>query len=158
MNVHAVSFRKLREYAALVGTPPPPRRILVVDDEEVVCNFVARVLRAEGYVVETACSGTEALEAVAGGATFDLVISDVRMPAMSGPRFVEHLRRSEPDIKVLYLTGYDEQLFTEREMLWTDESFLEKPCSITGLREAVSLALDGRLTQSPTSATQTAGR
>ena len=146
MQVQSLSFRKLREYAATLGATPSPRRILVVDDDEMVCSFVARVLRGEGYVVETAPSGRDALDAIASGATFDLVISDVRMPAMSGPQFVEQLRRSEPDIKVLYLTGYNEQLFTERERLWTDESFLEKPCSVKGLCEAVAQALYGVLT------------
>jgi hypothetical protein len=48
-------------------------------------------------------------------------------------------------MKVLYLTGYADQLFDEREMLWQDEAFLDKPCTANGLLESVSLLLFGRL-------------
>ena len=119
-------------------------RVLVVDDEDGVRAFIARALMSAGFVTETAASGDEALLAIAHG-RFDLVISDVRMPVMSGPKFVETLRRSESGMKVLYLTGYEDQLFTERGVLWEDEAFLEKPCTIKGLIESVNLLLYGHL-------------
>ncbi|PYQ82254.1 MAG: hypothetical protein DMG03_18110, partial [Acidobacteria bacterium] len=53
------------------------------------------------------------------------------------------LRQREPDLKVLYLTGFADQLFTERGALWRDEAFLEKPCTVNGLLEAVSMILSG---------------
>ena len=130
---------------ALLKPPTPPARILVVDDEDTVRAFIARVLRDAGYVVDTAASGTEGLEAVDQGAAFDLVVSDVRMPQMSGPRFIAQLRRKEADTRVLYLTGYTDQLFDERDALWMNEAFLDKPCTIQGLLESVALMLTGHI-------------
>jgi len=120
-------------------------RLLVVDDDDGVRRYVARVLSEAGYQVETAANGAEGLKAVHGGATFDLIVSDVRMPQMTGPEFIAELRRQETDIKVLYLTGYVDQLFMERETLWQDEAFLDKPCSPNSLLESVSLLLFGHL-------------
>ena len=120
-------------------------RLLVVDDDDSVRKYVARVLIDAGYAVEMAASAAEGLEAVHRGATFDLIVSDVRMPEMTGPEFIAALRREETDMKVLYLTGYADQLFDEREMLWQDEAFLDKPCTPNSLLESVSLLLFGHL-------------
>ena len=120
-------------------------RLMVVDDEDGVRRYIARVLSEAGYQVETAGSAAEGLKAVHGGATFDLIVSDVRMPQMTGPQFIAELRREATDVKVLYLTGYVDQLFMERETLWQDEAFLDKPCSPNGLLESVSLLLFGHL-------------
>jgi CheY-like chemotaxis protein len=143
MNTH-VALEKLRN--SLFGTTVTPARILVVDDEKSVCRFVARALTGGGYEVDTAYSAATALEKFDAGTTFDLVVSDVRMPSMSGPRFVEQLRRLGSDAKVLYLTGYNDQLFSERHSLWADEAFLDKPCTVQGLLESVALMLYGHLT------------
>jgi two-component system cell cycle sensor histidine kinase/response regulator CckA len=142
-----ITFEKLRN--SLFPPTVTPARVLVVDDEEGVCRFVARVMQSGGYEVDTAHSGTAALEKIDAGATFDLVVSDVRMPAMSGPRFVEQLRRTGSDAKVLYLTGYVDQLFLERNALWADEAFLDKPCTVKGLLESAALLLTGHLSLPP---------
>jgi CheY-like chemotaxis protein len=71
-------------------------------------------------------------------AKYDVVVSDVRMPSMSGPRFVEQLRQTEPDVKVLFLTGYSKQLLAEHGELWIDEALLEKPCTAQELLDCVS--------------------
>jgi two-component system cell cycle sensor histidine kinase/response regulator CckA len=120
-------------------------RLLVVDDEDGVRKYISRVLSQAGYAVETAGSAAEGLKAVQRGATFDLIVSDVRMPQMTGPQFIAEVRRQESAVKVLYLTGYADQLFDEREMLWEDEAFLDKPCSPNSLLESVSLLLFGRI-------------
>jgi two-component system, cell cycle sensor histidine kinase and response regulator CckA len=122
-----------------------PPRILVVDDEEGVRYFIARVLGNAGYRVEKVASGADALAAVDRGEKFDLIVSDVRMPDLSGPHFIEQLRSKEPDVKVLYVTGYPDQLFGERETLWLDEAFLDKPFTARGILESVALLLFGRL-------------
>lgn len=145
MKLNATTSRVLQSVAALVKPTAAPTRVLVVDDEEGVRRFVARVLRNADYVVETAAGGAEALEAIDDGSTFDLIVSDVRMPGMSGPRFIEQLRRHNADAKVLYLTGYHDQLFDERGTLWVDEVFLDKPCTVNGLLESVALLLTGHV-------------
>ena len=118
--------------------------VLIVDDEEPVRTFVDRVLRAAGYETALAADGPEALE-VASGRHLDLVVTDVNMPHMSGDELARRLRQREPSLKVLYLTGYADRLFREKSVLWEDEAFLDKPCSVKGLQEAVALLASGRV-------------
>ena len=122
-----------------------PLSVLIVDDEEPVRRFVERVLRDAGYPTAAAGGGHEAIE-MAAKQRFDLLVTDVNMPAMTGDELARRLRQLEPSLKVLYLTGFADQLFKEKSLLWQDEAFLDKPCSVKGLSEAVSLLLFGTLT------------
>ena len=131
------------------AAPVEPKSVLVVDDEELVVKFVDRVLRDRGYNTVTAASGPEALEAIAQHERIDLVVTDLMMPQMAGDELARRLRISSPDIKVLYLTGFCDRLFQEKVTLWADEAFLEKPCSVKGLLEAVSLLLFGNFGELP---------
>ena len=126
------------------AAPPRPRRVLVVDDEELVRKFVERVMREAGYDTATASDGPEALELAASADTFDVLVTDVMMPQMTGDELARQIRASTPEIKVLYLTGFSDRLFKEKVTLWADEAFLDKPSSVKGLLEAVSLLLFGR--------------
>jgi two-component system cell cycle sensor histidine kinase/response regulator CckA len=117
---------------------------VVVDDEEPVRRFVERVLREAGYTTAGAPGGPEALRLAAELGAFDILVTDMMMPEMTGDELARRLRLQEPQLKVLYLTGFSERLFTEKTTLWQDEAFLEKPCSVRGLLEAVSLLLTGR--------------
>jgi two-component system, cell cycle sensor histidine kinase and response regulator CckA len=118
-----------------------PATVLVVDDEDAIRRFVERVLREAGYHIIVAASGTEALAAASTTDHVDLLLTDLMMPGMSGDELARRLRGKEPDLSVLYLTAFCDRLFADRMQLWEREAFLEKPCSINGLREAVSLAL-----------------
>jgi len=62
---------------------------------------------------------------------------------MTGDELAQHLRRIDPDCKVLYFTGFADQLFDSKETLWQNEAFIEKPAAPTALLEAVSLLLYG---------------
>ena len=117
--------------------------ILIVDDEETVRRFVERVLQDAGYQTVTAPGGPEAIEAAARLGSFDLLVTDVMMPQMTGDELARRLRASHPLLKVLYLTGFSDRLFKEKVTLWEDEAFLDKPCSVKGLLQAVSLLLFG---------------
>jgi len=75
----------------------------------------------------------------------DILVTDLMMPEMLGDEIARRLRQHEPRLKVLYLTGYSDRLFKDKVTLWEDEAFLDKPCSIKGLLQAVSLLLFGRL-------------
>jgi two-component system cell cycle sensor histidine kinase/response regulator CckA len=123
----------------------PLTRVLVVDDESEIRTFVTRVLQGAGYITDQCSSGAEALKRIGDGERFGLVVTDVRMPSMSGPQFVERMTRCDRDVKVLYLTGFNDQLFREKTSLWADEAYLDKPCTVKGLLEAVSLLLYGHL-------------
>ena len=125
--------------------PSRPLSVLVVDDEDLVRKFVERVLREAGYQTTTASDGPEALEVAAKLETFDILVTDVMMPEMTGDELARRVRIATPGIKVLYLTGFSDRLFKEKVTLWADEAFLDKPCSVKGLLQAVSLLLFGRV-------------
>jgi len=120
-----------------------PVRILVVDDEEIVRRFVARALRGVGYDVTVASSGAEVLQMVEDEGACDLFVIDVLMPQMRGDELARRLRQRHPDAKILYLTGHSGQLFEDRDALWENEAFIEKPVTLNGLLEAVSFSLRG---------------
>jgi two-component system cell cycle sensor histidine kinase/response regulator CckA len=129
----------------MMSTPKPSISVLIVDDEEPLRRFVDRVLTQAGYTTATASDGPEAIEAAAKLGSFDLLVTDLMMPQMTGDELARRLRQSQPSLKVLYLTGFSDRLFKEKVTLWEDEAFLEKPCSIKGLMEAVALLLFRRL-------------
>ena len=97
---------------------PQSRRILIVDDEPTIVRFVSRVLRGAGYETSTAGSGLEALGVVETSAPFDLIVADVNMPELSGPEMISRVRMRQPDVRVLYLTGFNDQLFAAKNVLW----------------------------------------
>ena len=135
-----------KTYAArLRNAPKEPARVLVVDDEEPVRRFVERVLHDAGYETAVAGDGSEAIQVAAKFSGIDVLVTDVMMPNMLGDELARRLRQNEPDLKVLYLTGYSDRLFKEKVTLWEAEAFLDKPCSVAGLRQAVSLLLYGHV-------------
>jgi CheY-like chemotaxis protein len=137
-------FASIRSFAARQkGRTARALRVLVVDDEETIRRFVERVLREGGYEIALAANGKEALAAAQAHGPFDLLLTDLMMPEMTGDELARQLRQAEPKLKVLYLTGFSDHLFKEKVTLWEDEAFLDKPCSIQGLLEAVSLLARG---------------
>jgi two-component system, cell cycle sensor histidine kinase and response regulator CckA len=129
----------------LKAQPTKTVRVLVVDDEEPIRKFVERVLRGAGYEIASASDGPDALEVLGNMPAIDVLVTDVMMPRMNGDELARRVRQREEDVKVLYLTGFSDKLFKEKATLWEDEAFLDKPCSVAGLREAVSLLLNGTL-------------
>ena len=83
-----------------------------------------------------AADGPEAIEVAAKLGSFDVLVTDVMMPEMTGDELARRLRQTEPGVKVLYLTGFSDRLFKEKVTLWADEAFLDKPCSVKGLLQA----------------------
>ena len=118
--------------------------VLVVDDEADVRAFERRVLEGVGYGVLEATNGADAIDRMAGAARVDLVVADLQMPEVSGAEMVRRIRLTRPDMPVLYVTGRIDGLMDDRS-LWEGEAFLEKPFTMAGLREAVSLLLYGTL-------------
>ncbi len=137
-------FGSLRKYArGLLKPPAPTGPVLIVDDEDPVVKFVDRVLRDAGYKTATALNGPEAIEVAKKIGPLGALVTDVMMPGMTGDELARILRQTEPSLKVLYLTGYSDRLFKEKTVLWADEAFLDKPCTMKGLREAVALLMNG---------------
>ena len=129
----------------MTRTPRQPINVLVVDDEEPVRRLVDRVLTEAGYITTLASDGPEALQVAAKLEQFDLLVTDVMMPQMTGDELARRLRVGRPSLKILYLTGFSDRLFKEKVTLWADEAFLDKPCSVKGLLQAVSLLVFGRV-------------
>lgn len=121
-----------------------PSRVLVIDDEAYVRDVARQTLEQDGHEVSEASSGPEAIELLSQGPQFDLLLADLRMPGMPGVEMVRRIRVSQPDLKVLFISGCIDQLMDERS-LWEGEAFLDKPFSRDGLREAVSLLLYGNV-------------
>jgi two-component system cell cycle sensor histidine kinase/response regulator CckA len=138
----AAAFTKGRAKAK--STLRGPVSVLVVDDEEPVRRFVDRVLRDGGYQTALAADGPDAIRVAAEHGRFDILVTDLMMPEMAGDELVRRLRQNDPAMKVLYLTGFADNLFKSKATLWKDEAYLDKPCSVKGLLEAVSLLLFGR--------------
>jgi CheY-like chemotaxis protein len=119
-------------------------RALVIDDDPGVRAFVERVLRDAGYETTSAPDAFAACELVLQSGPPDIVVTDESMPGMSGHDFSRWLRQRHPRVKVLYLTGYIDPVDPingDRNGLWEDEGYLDKPCSVRGLLQAVSLLL-----------------
>ncbi len=84
----------------------PKLRILMVDDEINMLESMGDILRDEGYFVATASSGKEALSTLDRDSNFDLVITDLKMPGMTGLELLQAVVEHYPDIQVIVLTGF----------------------------------------------------
>ena len=113
-------------------------RVLVVDDDEGIRRFAARALGHAGYQAVTASDGSEAIRLVEAEPRFDLFVIDVMMPGMRGDELARRLHDRDPEIKVLYFTGYADQFFALRPMLRENETVLVKPVTLNEFLEAVS--------------------
>ncbi|HUK60777.1 MAG TPA: PAS domain S-box protein [Stellaceae bacterium] len=109
--------------------------VLLVEDEDPVRLFSARALKNKGYKVVEAKSAEQALEEIekVGVASFDLLITDVVMPRMDGPALVKEVRAIQPDMKVIFISGYTEDAFRKRLGDESSIHFLAKPFSLKQL-------------------------
>jgi PAS domain S-box-containing protein len=104
------------------------RRILVVEDEEQVRDIVCRLLRKAGYQVFAAPHPAEALRMCReGGLAFDVLLTDVIMPGMSGTQLTAELRRDRPGLPVLFMSGYTSGPAPGGQELPADAPLIRKP-------------------------------
>lgn len=116
-------------------------RILVVDDEENVRVTTAAILEQDGYAVEMASDGREALGKIERG-DFDLVLTDLRMEDMDGSALLGELHTRRPDIVTVVLTGYasiESSIDALRQGVY---DYLVKPCVVEDLQRTVRRALE----------------
>ena len=113
-------------------------RILVVEDDAGVRRAAERILQSAGYEVVTAAGGDEALAlAHADDARFDLLLTDVVMPGMSGRELADRLKAEQPGLRVLFTSGYTDNAIVHHGVLEAGISFISKPFSASGLAEKV---------------------
>ncbi|MGZ8410953.1 MAG: PAS domain S-box protein, partial [Hyphomicrobium sp.] len=122
------------------------RRILIVDDETDIARMLAEILIADGHSVAVAESGEQALQTLET-APFDLVISDLIMPGMDGPRLYKHLQEHRPELanRILFMTGDTLSMRARAFVTDTARPVLEKPFTPEEARRTVHEALGRRL-------------
>lgn len=129
------------------AAPPEPRKpadlagqgtILFVEDEASVRVIAAKTLRKRGYTVIEAEDGEEALEILEDGDhTFDMMISDVVMPGMDGPTLLKEGRALLGEARIVFISGYAEEHFSDLLSEEPDVTFLPKPFTLVQLAEKV---------------------
>jgi two-component system cell cycle sensor histidine kinase/response regulator CckA len=117
--------------------------VLLVEDEDAVRMGGVRALTSRGYTVHEASSGVEAVELFESlDGKVDLVVSDVVMPEMDGPTLLGELRKRQPDIKFIFVSGYAEDAFARNLPADAHFGFLPKPFSLKQLATVVKEVLE----------------
>jgi len=124
-----------------MSSSPPKERILVVDDSVNTLEVLQRNLMSEGYQVFTAPGAPEALE-ILSGTEFDLVITDLKMPKVSGLDLVRHIRENFKNTEVMMITGYPSIERAVEAVKTGAEEFLPKPFTDAELLAAVQRVLN----------------
>jgi len=126
-----------------------PTRVLIVDDEESLRDIVSRSLARLGYECVSASNGAEALEKL-HAKTYDLLMTDLKMPVMDGLTLIEKLRRAYPDLPVIIMTAYADVDSARRALRLGASDYLVKPFeSLHELRSAVVRTLEGTRRPNP---------
>lgn len=121
-----------------------PATVLLVEDEAAVRAFAARALRLKGYTVVEADSAEAALEILSDDRlSVDVFVSDVVMPGMDGPSWVRSALVSRPQTRVVFMSGYAEDIFSEGHTPVPGAVFLAKPFSLAQLTDTVAQHLRG---------------
>jgi len=123
----------------------PKVTILVIDDEKIIHESCGRVLQGEGFEVETALSGQEALEKLKEK-RYNLVLSDIKMPGMSGVETLEKMKKEVPDITVVMFTGYSSVETARDTMKLGAFDYIPKPFTPEELLAVVKKALEKETT------------
>src|ERR1700689_625286 len=123
-------------------------KVLVVDDEPEVRKLVAAMLVRNGYRVVSADSGENAIRLFKNNPDTDLLLTDVVAPGMSGPMIADQIASLKPDIKVLFMSGYDGTQVVQRYVIEKGYSLLTKPFTMEQLESKVRavLSTNGRRT------------
>ncbi|MDA8431643.1 MAG: response regulator [Nitrospiraceae bacterium] len=117
------------------------KKILVVDDEEIVRTSCSRTLAPAGFDVRLARNGVEGLQ-VLEKETFDLVLTDLKMPNMDGIEVLRKIKEGWPQVEVIIITGYQTVDTAVKAIKLGAFDYIEKPFTPDALIAAVSKALD----------------
>jgi PAS domain S-box-containing protein len=130
-----------RRAAARPGT----ETVLVIEDDSEVRKLASSMLSRQGYTVLEAASGSEALRVWRRhAASIDMILTDVVMPSMDGPELAAELKAQRPDLKVLYMSGYTEDVLGKHGVTVSESTFIHKPFTSGALAHSVRSVLDGK--------------
>jgi two-component system cell cycle response regulator CpdR len=116
-------------------------RILLAEDDEAMRSYLARALQRNGYDVETAATGRQALELVESG-TFDLLLTDIVMPEMDGIELAQKAQALVPAPKVMFITGFAAVALQANDAV-PDARLLSKPFHLKDLVAQVDAMFGG---------------
>ena len=120
--------------------PGGGKHVLVVEDEPILRDVIARMLERLDYHATVAANGREALIAVQEkGLNPDVILSDVVMPGMSGEVLTARLRKILPDVKVLYMSGYTNNVIAHHGVLDPGTPFIQKPFNLADLAAKIEM-------------------
>ncbi len=118
--------------------------VLVVDDEPDVLRLVEAILSEQGYTVILAKGAENAIRTFERMARKpDLILTDVVMPGMSGPMMVDHLLQLDPQIRVLFMSGYDDRQVVQKYVVEKGFALIAKPFTLQRLGATIKDVLDG---------------
>jgi len=117
-------------------------KILIVEDDESVRTFTARAIAADGHAIDTAEDGDLGLAAIReADGRYDLILSDIRMPAMDGIEMAKQASSEFPDLRILLMTGYAEQRERAADLQDIIVDVVPKPFTLNEIRLKVAKAL-----------------
>jgi len=124
--------------------PPGDETILLVEDDAGVRDLAKQILQVQGYNLLEATNGEQALQLVAAhDGPIHLLLTDVVMPGISGKALVRQLLQDKPEIKVLYMSGYTENVVAHHGILEEGVIFIQKPFNAVTLTRQIRTVLDG---------------
>ncbi len=139
-NIQVTDTYKQIKTGNLIGGK---EKILIVEDDKEVLGFASNTLSIMGYEIFKANSGEEALEvAKKHNYKFDLILSDVIMPGISGPEFIDIYRKFDNNTKVLFTSGYTFDLIVQDGIIKKNINFISKPYNTTELSIKIRELLD----------------
>ncbi|MBS3809775.1 MAG: response regulator, partial [Desulfobacterales bacterium] len=125
--------------------PTGTESILLVEDEKPIIDMQQQILETLGYHVTSRTSSVEALEVFrVDPYKFDLLVTDMTMPKMTGDRLALKVKEIRPDIPVILCTGFSEKINGRQRKDLGIEGFLMKPVTKKDMAEAVRKVLDGK--------------
>lgn len=125
------------------ATGKNPERILVVDDEPSIRGTLEEFLTLSGFRVETAENGTRALDLLGRG-SYDLVVSDVRMPDVDGIAVISWMKETCPEVPVIVMSGHATVESTLHAMRLGAHDYIVKPFTLDQMRRTIDNALERR--------------
>ncbi len=118
-------------------------RIMIIDDEEIIAHLASEVLRTYGYDTEIFTNGVQAMQDFEKHRDkYDLVISDMSMPYMTGLQLSQKIKEMRPDLPIILCSGYSEKLYKEKALAMGISRYIQKPLDMDNLARVIRQLLD----------------
>jgi DNA-binding NtrC family response regulator len=113
------------------------KRVLIIEDDEGMRSLLKDFLEEEGYAADVAKDGLEVFRKISQGA-FDLVITDIRMPGISGLDILSAIKKFQPELSVIIITAFGGEEVYQRSLARGADGYLEKPIHFDKLRTLIN--------------------